>query len=155
MQCELCGKNEEKLIDAIVEGTMISICKNCSKFGHVVPVKKPIIRTEIPTKKIIIEEQRVFELVDKDIAIKIKQERERLNLKQEELAQKLAEKTSTIQNIESGHLKPSLELTKKLENFFNIILIEKYKEEGYKKSLDFANSDLTVGDLMSIKKKNE
>ena len=74
-----------------------------------------------------------------------------LNLKQEELAQKIAEKVSVIHKVESKHLRPSLALAKKLEHFLNIKLIEKYKEEKTK-TLDFTDSALTIGDLIKFKK---
>ena len=55
MSCELCGRNNE-LVQAVVEGSMLNICKECSKFGNVIAVRKtrPIIQSKI--KKIIEEE---------------------------------------------------------------------------------------------------
>ncbi len=149
--CELCGKFNDNLIEAIVEGAVVSVCKSCSNFGHVILIEKPI-NQEIPKRKIVIEkEPEEFEIIVNNYAQEVKQAREKLDLKQEELAQKIAEKISVIHKIESGHLKPSLALAKKLEHFLNIKLIEKYKEEKTK-TVDFTNSSLTIGDLIKFKK---
>ena len=149
--CELCGKLSDNLMEAVVEGAILSVCKTCSEFGNVIPIKKPI-QSEISKGKIVIErEPEEFEIIVQDYAQKVKQSREDMQLKQEELAQKLAEKVSVIHHIEIGHLKPSLLLAKKLENFFHIKLIEKYKEEKTK-TIYFADSGLTIGDLAKFKK---
>ena len=39
MTCDLCGRNGD-LVHAIVEGTMVSVCKNCSDFGNIIEIKK-------------------------------------------------------------------------------------------------------------------
>ena len=84
--CDLCGRDTEKLVDAIVEGAMLSVCENCSKFGHVIIVKKPEVIEEKPEKKIIVEEKEELELIVPDCAEKIKKARENLSLKQKQLA---------------------------------------------------------------------
>lgn len=149
--CELCGKPNDNLIEAIVEGALLRVCRKCSDFGHVIPIQKSTT-LEIPKKKIVIEkEPEEFEIITSNYAQKVKQAREKLDLKQEQLAQKIAEKISVIHKIESGHLRPSLALAKKLEHFLHIKLIEKYKEEK-SKTIDFTDSDLTIGDLLKFKK---
>jgi len=150
--CDLCGRDIEKPVDAIVEGAMLSICENCSKFGHVIVVQKPEIIEEKPEKKIIVEEKEELELISPDYAEKIKKARENLSLKQKQIASKIGEKESVIHKLESGHVKPSITLAKKLENSLNIKLIEKY-EEPKEKELNFKDRDLTIGDLIKIKKK--
>jgi len=150
--CELCGRLTDNLTEAIVEGAMLSICNNCVKFGNVIPIKKPAKEQILPRKNIIIEkEPEEFEIIVSGYSQKVKQARENLSLKQEELAQKIAEKVSVIHKIESGHLRPSLALAKKLENFLNIKLIEKYKEEKTE-TINFKDSNLTIGDLLKHKK---
>lgn len=150
MQCELCGK-EDKLVDAIVEGALLSICKTCVSFGNAVQIKKQEIRLDMPMKKLTAE-PRTFELIIKDFAVKIKDTREKLNFKQEEVAQKISERFSTFQSIESGHLKPTLEIAKKLENLLGIKLIDRYEEENPKTAVDLVGSNLTIGDLLKRKK---
>ena len=74
---------------------------------------------------------------------------------QEDLAKSLAEKSSTIMNIESGRLKPTLKLAKKLEVFLNIEIISKdITITGGNKKIDFKKDNLTIGDLLRMKNDN-
>lgn len=150
VSCDLCGR-EAKLIDAIVEGSMLSVCQNCAKFGNVVPITKTIRVEERPV--IIKKEPEEIEIVMEDYAEKIKQARENAQLKQEDLARKINEKESIIHKIESKHIKPSIELARKLEKFFNIKLIEKYEDKTEKRELNLNDKEITIGDLIKIKKK--
>ena len=150
--CDLCGRETERLVDAIVEGAMLSVCEHCSRFGHVVVVEKPEVVEKKPEKKIIVEEKEELELIVQDYAERIKKARENLSLKQKQLASNIGEKESMIHKLESGHIKPSIVLAKKLENFLKIKLIEKY-EEPKEKELDFEDREITIGDLIKIKKK--
>lgn len=150
--CELCGRSDEHLTDAVIEGAMLSICRRCVKFGHVLPIQKPNILLVQRKETQLEKEPDEIELLMPDYAEKIQHARESLNLTQEELALKLAERVSLIQRIESGKLKPTMNLARKLETFFKIKLIEKYKEDNTKK-VNFLDSALTIGDILKLKKK--
>ena len=153
MQCDICGR-ESKLVDAIIEGSMISVCNICAKYGQVITLEKPKIKEEKFVKvksKSIQKNPEVIEVIVQDYADKIKNAREKLNLKQKELANSIAERESTIQNIESGHLKPSIETAKKIEQFLKIKLIEEYKEEKKLSNINFRDEKLTIGDLLKVK----
>lgn len=149
MGCELCGRNSE-LVEAVVEGSMLKVCKDCSKFGNVIAVQKtrPIIQNKI--KKIMEEES--LEIVKSDFFTLIKEAREKLGLKQEELAKRLNEKESLIHKIESNSIKPSISFAKKLEKALGIKLVGIYKEDE-KKNINFKEDGLTIGDLIKIKEK--
>ena len=122
--CDLCGKPSQ-LIDAIIEGSMVSVCEECSKFGKVIQVKKPqTYFYEKPKKRLIIKKPEIIEIVNNNYAQLIKQARESLNLKQKKLAKMLGIKESLLHKIESSHIKPSLQLAKKFQTFFKIKLIE-------------------------------
>ena len=86
-----------------------------------------------------------------DYSVKIRESREKLELTQKELGEKIAEKESIIHKIETGLMEPSLKLAKKLENFLKIKLIEIYGEDKIKK-IDFKSDKLTIGDLLDMKK---
>ncbi len=146
--CDVCGKNTSTF-RVNIENAILSVCENCSKFG--------INPTEIP--KLIEpkqkEHQPIFlpeetEIITQDFSQKIKEAREKLNLKQVELANKISEKESIIHKLESSQFSPSIELAKKLEKFLNIKLIELYKPEA-EKQIDFKNDSLTIGDLIKVK----
>ncbi|MEK6934928.1 MAG: multiprotein bridging factor aMBF1 [Nanoarchaeota archaeon] len=151
--CEMCGKHDN-LTDIIIEGSSLSVCKNCVKYGSVI-IKKPTTLQELKPirKKPKLEEEKEF--ISPEYPERIKNARERFNLKQEELAQKIAEKESVIRQLESGHLKPNFSLTKKLEQHLKITLIESHDKEKNKKEqkIDFTDSSITVGDLVKFKKK--
>ena len=146
--CEICGKNFENLERAIVEGVMMGVCSGCAKFGKIIPVRKPLIE---PKRIVPIHTKEVMEDIVTDYAELIKNAREKKGLKQEELAKEIAEKESVLSKVESGSLRPSFILAKKLEQFFNIKLIE-FLEEKKQVNLNLKNNELTIGDLLKLKK---
>lgn len=161
MRCDLCGK-EENLVKAIVEGTELSVCNNCSSFGRVLKqapqknVNVHIPKTHIPTNKQnreIIGEITVFvEFIKEDIGQLIQRKREKLGLKQEDFAKKMAVKESVIHNIESGHFKPSIGMAKKIGRFLRIELIEKIKDEKIERTKNsFEERKMTLGDMIEMK----
>ena len=151
MQCDMCG-SKKNLVDAIVEGVMMEVCEDCAKYGKVVPIRKgeevpSVIRARRPAP---VKEE--FDYVLDKYAEMVKKAREKKGLKQEEVAKAIAEKESVIHNIESGHLKPSLKLAKKLEAFLGVKLIFKEERKIEKKEIDFRDSGVTIGDLLKGKK---
>lgn len=147
-QCELCGK-PAKLIDTIIEGSLISVCKNCGNYGKAVFIPDKPVTEKAKPRNIKIAEETIHIL--KSYPQHIKQAREKLNLKQKELAQKIGEKGSIIHQLESGHLEPSTMLAKKLEKFLKIKLMEKYEES--KEEINFSDTTVTIGDLLKLRKK--
>lgn len=148
MNCELCGKPDSNM-QAIVEGSFVTVCKQCTKFGEIVQVEKQIEKSIQPRKTIQIQEES--ELLKPNYAQIIKNARETNDLTQREVARLISEKESLYQKIESGSFKPSLITAKKLERFFKIKLIESYKEPEKTKKLDI-EGDLTIGDLLKLKR---
>lgn len=151
----MCGA-EEKLFKAEVEGTILEVCKNCAKFGKIIgPVKEGERKKEEREKKIerrVMPERELMQLINPDYSEIIKKKREKLGLKQEELAKKIAEKESLIHKIESGQFEPGMDLARKLEKFLNIKLIEQHEEV----KIDLGEKrggPATLGDVVVIKKK--
>ena len=146
--CELCGK-EGELINAVIEGSMVSVCENCSKFGRVISIKKPNTYYENrPDKKIRIKQPEIIERVVDDYAKLIKQARESSNLKQKITAKMIGIKESHLHKIESSHIKPSIQLAKKFQSLFKIKLIEIYKESEQTREINLNKTTLTIGDLI-------
>ena len=68
-------------------------------------------------------------------------------------AENLSTEVSLIHQVESGHMKPDLNLALKIGKYFEIRLVEKYVEADVKElQIDFKNKNLTIGDLIKFKK---
>lgn len=155
MLCDMCGSSG-KLYKAMVEGALLTVCDNCSKLGKITATvktdekirKKPRFEKKIVRR----EEPEIIEIIAENYAEKIKTKRESLNLTQKQFAEKINEKESVIQNLESGSFSPPINLAKKIEHFLKIKLVEVLKEEQQKISASEPGS-LTIGDFIKIKKK--
>ncbi len=149
INCDLCGKVDERLNRALIEGVELNVCSECSKFGKIlVPIKRNI-RKE-PIKKFPPKEEKI-ELLVEDYAEIIKKKRESMGLTQKEFANKLNEKESTIHNIETGTIEPSLSLAKKLEKVLGVKLIEEYMEKQETRK-NKKIEGFTLGDFIMFKK---
>ena len=149
MGCELCGREVEEFVNAVIEGTTLQVCANCSKFGQIVERRDKIK----PIKKVRRSEPDDIEFIVPEYPKLIKEAREKKGLTQEELGRNINEKASIIHQIESGHMKPDLNLAMKIAKYFEIRLVEKYVEADIKDlQIDFKNKNLTIGDLIKLNK---
>lgn len=152
MECEICGK-KEKLLKTKIEGTILNVCKTCSKYGSGIQnISEKKYHKKIKYNSA--NEDSLEESIVSNYNIIVKNKREKLNLKQEDLAKQINEKISVIQHIENKKLEPSLKLSKKLERFLNIKLIEKFKS-NYKINTEHNDEVLTLGDIIKYKKKTQ
>jgi len=147
--CDMCGA-EGELFRAIIEDAEMRVCQKCSKYGKVLgriridqEQKASDVKAERPVKK------NTVQIIVSDYAKRIKDAREKLNLKQEDLAKQLSEKESIIHKIETAHIIPSPEFAKKLEKFLKIRLLEEVKEEYI--IINPKKDEFTLGDFVKIK----
>ncbi len=169
--CEMCGKEVTvKIAKRIIfEGSQIIVCPECySRLS-----KKSVIRenterstkTSITTtsikKKVVSSERSInpnqlekYEVIENYYLV-VRSARERLGWSQEILASKVGESVSIIKRIESGKLKPSLELARRLERVLKVKLLEPVVVESPKYTQLSSSEDLTVGDLISMRKRGE
>lgn len=164
VNCEMCGYVGEDFHRAIVEGTLLSLCDKCVRFGEVVQLK--VVPKELVDKRLEYYKTHRYssmslpqdfsgdEIIVRDYAMKIKNAREKSGKTQEEIALDIAEKSSVLQKIESGHQEPSLKLAKKLEQFFKIRLVEKTEVVGEDDVRGYRTSGtgVTIGDIIKFKK---
>ena len=142
--CDMCGNDSELFLTSI-EGTELSVCKNCAGHGNVIKkVKSQLIEKH---KVKIKSEKEILELINPDFNKIIKEKREKLRLTQEDLAKKISEKVSVIHKIETKEFEPNIDLAKKLERFLKVKLIEEYKEEGSNLKITKAEK-FTIGDFV-------
>jgi len=143
--CDICGKNEENLVSVRLEGTRMNVCSNCSNYGVKVEqqqiTKKTFKHSDIP---------QIEEVFVPNYGQLIKNARERLGLKQEELAKKLNEKESLIHQIESGHFTPNISTIRKFEKLLDLKLINKINldETEVEKKQKTSSEKLTIGDIL-------
>ncbi len=160
----MCGYIGENMHRAIVEGILLSLCDKCVRFGEVVQLKNvpsdivdrrlEYYRTHRFSSQDLPPELSEEETLVKDYASRVKGAREKTGKTQEEIALELAEKSSVLQKIESGHTEPSLKFARKLEQYFRIQLVQKSEKitdddvQNYRSS----SAGVTIGDVIKLKK---
>ena len=140
--CDMCGK--QATTKAKIEGTEMAVCDSCKKYGkELIPPRTQAKSFKIKSKSDITNAETVLEGNWGQI---IRQARENKQLSQMMLARALAEKESLIQQVESGHTRPSEMLAKKLERYLNIQLYVKLQKIDT--TIQGRAGGLTIGDLI-------
>ncbi|HIE53589.1 MAG TPA: TIGR00270 family protein, partial [Chromatiaceae bacterium] len=92
--------------------------------------------------------------VVEDYAERIRRSRERLGWTPATLALKVKEKENVIRRIESGRLKPTIDLALRLERVLKVKLLEPIVDEGSLRSVTEAKGfELTLGDVANVRKR--
>ena len=153
MNCELCGSNIRGEVQVVnVDGGVFRVCKGCSKFGTPARVPKPVgrpqyvggnggfasrssgpVSTKPRTASSLAPSSNFYEneemILREDYSKAIKNARELLGIKQDELGMKINEKPSVISHLEAGSIKPTDALARKLEHFLKIELFVPAEDE--------------------------
>lgn len=140
----MCGTNQN-LVKARIEGTVLDVCGNCAKFGEMVRIPQRIPITK--RRPIRLEHKEPLQIIVPDYAFLIKNAREKKEMTQEDVSKQMAEKTSLYMKVESGQMKPSVRLAKKLEKFFHIRLLDDHEEKVVLSDSEKGRA-LTIGDLI-------
>ncbi len=164
MPCEMCGK-DVPLRRALIEGTTMSVCGSCVKFGI---EQAPVGVQEVTGRSRVVEslERRdrrqktrdiyseMSEELVPDYADVIRDARTRRGLDLDALAAKLLEKRTVLARVEAAEMRPPDALVKKLERELEIKLMEKPDAAIQPKKA--ASRSLTLGDLIKeqMKKKD-
>jgi len=171
--CELCGRGMKgRGLNVVIEGASMLVCPQCAiKFGGKSPSSEPRVSTprtkpswiggpEKPTpagpRKVSTSKPRPkprsggvllddMELIE-DYAKAIRSARQKKSMSQEELAQKIGERISTLQSIESGRLKPTGKTIRGLERELEISLLEAVGAVPIKASRGSSGAGPTLGD---------
>jgi len=152
MQCNMCG-TETRLLKAEIEGCEMNVCSKCARFGKIIS-RKPIVEQK-KVKYAKMERAPKMEIIVANFSTIIKRKRERIGLKQAELAKKLAERESLVHKLETGNFVPGVKLARKIEKILRVKLIEEYKEEiGQDKPQVNKGSSFTLGDFV-VKRRNK
>lgn len=164
--CELCGSPVRgRPYRALVEGAEMSLCPSCyarlSRGGVAKPVRtstrsqaerRPRPR---PGGSVMRGGRRRLPLDMYDIVYdypeRIREARESRGWSTAVLAQKLRISEAMLRKIESGKLKPSLDLAKRMEKVLGVKLLEPVVDEDVYYGLDEGGGDyVTLGDIVVI-----
>ena len=162
MECEICGKpvSETNPIRAKIEGSVVVVCKECSKLGKIqkAPPKpkfqqnKKGKKNTQPKRNYRRDDEPTEELIE-NFNSAIRNARESRNWSREDLGKKINERVSVINRIESGKMTPDIKLTKKFEDALDIKLLENVSEVDLNQFINNSSSERTLGNIMKIKRK--
>ncbi|MBQ2831096.1 multiprotein bridging factor aMBF1 [Methanobrevibacter sp.] len=162
MECEICGKPvpEHNPIRAKIEGSVMVVCKECSKLGKIqkAPPKPRYVQQKNKQKKntrarnYSRNDEPSEELIE-DFSNEVRKARESKDWSREDLGRKINERVSVITRIETGKMTPDIKLTKKLEKALNIKLLEKVDNVDLNQFVNSSSGERTLGNIMKIKRK--
>lgn len=163
MECEICGKPvpEHNPIRAKIEGSVMVVCKECSKLGTIQKAPpKPKYMKQDKSKRPKNTKSRNYsrndepseELIE-DFELKVRNARESKDWSREDLGKKINERVSVITRIETGKMTPDVKLTRKLEKALNIKLLEKVDNVDLNQFISNSSGERTLGNVMKIKRK--
>ena len=166
MECEICGKPvpENNPIRAKIEGSVMVVCKECSKLGTIqkAPPKPKYVKQNNKSKRQAPTRNRnrnysrndepSEELIE-DFSFEVRKAREAKDWSREELGKRINERVSVISRIETGKMTPDTKLTKKLEKALNIKLLEKVDNIDLNQFISSSSGERTLGNVMKIKRK--
>ena len=169
MDCEVCGEPIfGRGIKVLIDGAELVVCGRCASRATVVKAPKPVPFTQ-PTKsapssprpRTQPQTRRIpsaptvpegVELVD-DYGQVVRKARQAMQLSQEDLCRKIAEKVSVLQKIESGRFVPDDALAKKLEYSLKIQLRQPSAKVPPAEEKFIRPMELTLGDVAVMQKK--
>lgn len=164
MNCDICGREiPGQPFKVKVEGAKMLVCGRCRSLGkpyedEALPIRLRPRSASLPRpmKRKAPELPRGMEELDiaEDYAQKVRQQRMKLGLSQDDLAKRVKEKLSVIQKIETGKVAPNTKLCKELEHELRIKLLVPRKETA-EIPTGPAPTELTLGDIIRIKDKSK
>ncbi len=142
MLCEMCGKEVESTARVKVEGSVLRLCPDCSKFGEILdPPPAPALAPGVPRPRAAapggatragsggrrLEERDLYADIGEmelapDWPKRIRVAREKLTWTPEVLGKKLNEKKSVVLKLEAGSMRPSDALVRKIEHLLQVRL---------------------------------
>lgn len=158
--CEMCGKTVGTR-RYLVEGTTMNLGLECSKYGSPLDAPAPVgsagaIAQNLEKRATRMTSRNVFDAQETKVLIenygaRIHKAREAKGLSHEQLGNKVSARVPELKHIEAGKLRPSDDLTKKLEKELGITLLEVV--DGPAPVVSGANKKagsgaLTIGDIL-------
>lgn len=170
--CEMCGTDiYGRPIEIKIEGAVLAVCGSCAKHGKRVDSRpKRIVRPTVqartvsksrsPTPRITPSTPYrgsvgggTGELVS-DYTERIRLARQKMKLTQKEVSIQTKISTAELQSIEIGKVRPTDDIRKRIEKFFDIKLTEEVVRPSAQEMKKGTHLQ-TLGDIVVIKKKSE
>ena len=143
MICEMCGKDVPQTRSVIVEGSKLTVCPNCARFGEDyraqsgsgAPVSQTVIGERLEKRERRMKSKDIYsgtasvELID-DFGGAIRAAREAKGMDLEQFAESILEKKGVLAKVEANNLVPDDKLIKKLEKALGIKLTETVQSGG-------------------------
>jgi putative transcription factor len=149
MECEICGKETNKIFITEIEGTILRLCEECSRGGRILNIIEGGKKIKENLKSKMDFEDEEYDLVENYGEI-IAEARNKMNLSIEELAKKIGEKESLLRKIEKEEIRPSDKVIDKLERFLKIKLREKIETKPKKEKKE-EDIKLRIADVVKIR----
>ncbi|MCL4376557.1 MAG: multiprotein-bridging factor 1 family protein [Candidatus Parvarchaeota archaeon] len=143
MNCEICGAFEENLFRTEVEGAVMNLCKNCSKYGKV--IGDSVQASSQVQRKAESESQLRYDYLNE-----IKHALNENGLSIEEVSESIRCSPKDLKKVVNGEMLPDKNITEKLEKLLKISLyeIDFVSDSAFKKDTD----ELSFGDVVDIKR---
>jgi putative transcription factor len=148
-ECEVCGKQVERIFLVNIEGAQMNVCEKCAKGKSAVEVMAPRQRPSQQHQRQQVEGEGIE--VVAGYGNRIRNGRDAMGISLKVLAERISEKESTLFRVENEKMLPNDKLIRKLEHELGIKLTEVTAKE-IKKAASRKDEPVTLGDFM-IKKK--
>lgn len=170
--CEMCGREIpfRASIEVRIEGAVMRLCPSCyarysmgrSSRAMQEDKQRTAVTSPQPQARAVKQPARVKERIEryevvKDYSERIRSAREAMGLTTRDLANMIRESENIVKRIESGKLVPPIDLARRIESVLKIQLVVPSVDQELeeKKSSKPASTDLTLGDIIQIKKKEQ
>jgi len=156
--CELCGKETPRTRTVSIEGSVLSVCGDCARFGAEVagPIGvrrpgNPVVAERLERRRQRMADRDIYdarstEELAADFGMRIRHAREARGWTQADLGAKLNERASVIAKLESQTIVPTDSMIPKMERTLGVKLREKVEPIAVKKQT--GRSPVTLGDLI-------
>jgi len=157
----MCGKDVPVTKPMLVEGSRLSLCPNCARFGDEykstttspdAPIQKSVIEDRLQRRERRMQTRDIYSTTSReliqDYGNAIREAREAKGLDLEEFAKSIFERKGTLARIEANDLVPDDKLILKLEKALGISLKEDVQTGGQLGSGGKKSDGLTLGNFI-------
>lgn len=169
MNCEVCGRETHSTQEVLLEGATLHVCSRCAALGQPIRKTKSSGPSPLPSVTASSTQRRSRpppsphrftrqrrpkrELVPvENFSQLIRAARTERGMSQQDVAQRINERSSVIGKLESGKMSVcTIKLARKLERLFKLVLLE--VAEPLDLSTSSESSKATLGDIVEIRRK--